>query len=219
MGYVEIREDERVEEMLSGVDFVDKFYLDEVGVVYRDGESLDMLARESRHGIELVGWHAPYPPSSVPPETVTNVTSLATLPPGRQNVSTVGKGVGMRLANTWEASLGSTDGRASLYTCEINPDAIYDARRTSDRQWWGRAIRIAEHLGKSLLTYKSPARLEWLVDQVHISYEGADAVIWNQPPAGVLHQSKQGGDREILPSGFAIIRRPEVLRLAGIKIN
>lgn len=220
MSNFEIRDDQAtVHQVLDGAELDLGFSPDQMGIAYDDGVSLDMLARETGQGVELIGWHIPVPNSSPPPETIENSTTLAQLPPDRRNVNTTGKGVGARLHNTWEAALGSTDGAASLYAAAINPDALHDARRSSDRHIWGQAIRVAEHAGKALFTAGSPARLAWLVEQIHIDYGGADAVIRSQPPAGIIHQRRQGARDEILPSTFAIIRTPGLLRRAGVRIG
>lgn len=222
MGSIEVAYDNQplVEWMLGDVELEAGFSLDQIGIAYNEQEkSLNVLACKANGGIALMGWLADGQVYDSPPEVLENITHLKDLSPDLRNLDIVEEGVGSRLYNTRSAALGAliSDSRSGLYTVDIDPAAVLDARMPSEGRLAGKLLRIAQHAGKIAAVKVGWARLDEIVDKVNHGYGDAEAVIWGQPPRALLRQYERGGTDQVIPPTFAIIRAERELRMAGTR--
>lgn len=165
-------------------------------------------------GITVAGFYAP-PKDEYPPISLPLVTKWDEVPEYCRTIHEVGKGVGRRLYNTPQAAMGlqCRPSMLGMYSFRVVPERILDLRKGSDATFTGKVGRAAQQIGRIVQGRRNG--LQEAVEDVHVTYGEAEAVILNQPPQPAVRQWMRGA-RSPMPSAFLIARRPkERLPLLG----
>lgn len=161
------------------------------------------------NGLRLVGFGLPLSRAGGinAAKDVQPITRFSELPEANRKVAQQGKGVGARMYNVPQALAGgwSMPAEVGVYTFDIRPDRLLDARNTQG----SRLTRIARHAGR--IAHAKVSGLEKLVDRIHASYGDVDAVELEMPPLPELRQAGHGvHNPEGVKPQFIIIRNPRI---------
>ncbi len=137
-------------------------------------------------------------------DSVRPLVHFNDLHPADRTIDKQGKGVGPRLYNTPQAALGLTDipEEFGAFLFDVDPHTLLDTRRDQGNT----VTRIGRHAGRILRS--KIFKLENVVNDIHESFDGADAVLYSQPPRAAIRQinERQAPDTEGVSGEFIIVR-------------
>lgn len=150
-------------------------------------------------------------------ELVTPITDLRQLHPHDQTVDKQGKGVGARIYNSPEATLGILDvpDVVGAYALTLNLANILDMRRKQGTT----TARILRHASR--IVRARVGTLDALVDSIHQGFGDAEAVLYSQPPRAALRQEREriSPSPATLPAEFMIVRHGLLRKIGTIYVD
>lgn len=181
---------------------------------------LALEGREMNDRVTVVGFYSPTPAGGEGlPTELTQATELSDIPKADRTIDLQGKGVGRRLYNTPHAAAGLAHEPWDIgaYAFQVNPRKILDTRSVSDQTLGGKAHRIMQHASRIVRSHIQG--LEDVVDEIHASYKGYEAVIISQPPRAAQRQQARGMSSPVPPAFMLTRRKGEPLPLVGRIVN
>lgn len=144
------------------------------------------------------------------PVHANSITHLQGIPPDYRTIARQGKGVGIRMYNTPQALGGTAENpeRIGAYVFTIDPQQVYDARRSSDRTLAGKARR--DWLYHQLAQTAEVNGINAAVDLVHGMIGDVDVALYNQTPDREHRQKRCRQPQSVIHEAFMVIRNPAI---------
>jgi len=209
-----------VESITAGVTYVPDFgqclarYLafdEELGFMTLPDLTGGNLARQ-----HIMVGYVPVPPGKEAGEQLRSVTQLSEVPQGERSIRRQARGVGLRLANTWQAASNELPaaGQFGMYIAGINRKLLLDCRYATSFNRLQKAGDIA--LRGVLAIAGGMATLEQVAAQAHASYGNAQSVLCNQPPETGLRLWRRPAASPVPPQYLLLRSADVVLQRVGV---
>lgn len=140
------------------------------------------------------------------------VTQLEAVPPSFRTVNWQGKGVGARLWNMPEGSMGMplAPQKIEAFVTRIKAEGIHDMRDASD------PVEIMRQIRRHIVARKPQGSLDEAIAELHASYGDADAVLRRMPlQARVRMQERLPHVSWRQRPSFMLMRKPLQLQRVG----
>lgn len=205
-----------VRELTAGVHFSDETILEKLHFDEQRG-FLVMEDQLAARGLSIVGFGG-RPGQAVLEAEVTPITRFADVPLDKQDIDTLGKGVGLpRMYNTPQGPTSSKRQPALIgaYKFEVEPK---DLRVEQGN----RITQVLRHGSRMLRTFRPTTEghrraVGRLVERIHQGYGDVDAVLLTSPTRAALRQIQHGERNRVdVSSEFILVRNPAItLHLIG----